>query len=137
MAYGLGQVEVKASIKGVAAFSFLVTPSDRSSSGEVVKVVCSHVAEGATTNVWITHLSGPSTLMNLLTNLLSHWVESNRPSVATFLSHLLTYTDLYKSNCATCGKWLIDDGHFGILPPLYHIPGSTSNARRHFSCSPL
>jgi len=136
VAQGMGQVEVKASIKGVAAFSFLVAPSQQYSCGEVFRIACSHVGEAVTSNVWSNRIYGFSVLMNLLTDVLSRWVETNQPSVSSFLSYLLTYTDLYKTNCCTCGKWLIEDGAFGALPPLYHVSGSTPNARRHFSCPP-
>lgn len=137
MSYQKGHYEVKATIKGVVAFSFLVEASETDPCGQVSKISCSNVGEASSTNVWVSRPTSCGNTMAALTQLLTAWVEDRRPSVSNLLTYLATYVDLFKTNCCSCNKWLVEDGPWGPLPPLCNVSGPTPNARKHFSCAPM
>jgi hypothetical protein len=138
MTYGAGQVEVKATIKGVAGFSFLVEGWDKDEYGQVFRVTCSHISDAATSNVWCAanySSAFSSNVMRALSSIISEWVQLSDPSVPMLLAYLSTFNDLFKSSCISCHKWCIEDGAWGPLPPLCPVEcGNLQNARKHFSC---
>lgn len=137
MTYAAGQYEVKVTIKTVIAFSFIVEASETDSCGQACKIACSNISEASTTNVWVSNPSVATNTMKALTKLLSLWVEDRKPTVPVLLNYLATFTDLFKTICCSCNKWIAEDGSWGLLPPLCNVAGHTANARKHFCCAPL
>jgi hypothetical protein len=132
VSYGFNQVEVRATIKGSTAFSVLCEPSSNDPCGQVVRISCSSINDAAWTNTWTN--KSDQNVMAALTQILGVWVEERSPSVSVFFAYLRTYTDLFKANCCSCNRWIIEDGVWGPLPPLYNVTVAGVATRKHFTC---
>lgn len=140
MTYGTGQVELKLTMKSVAGFSVMLEGWDQDEYGQVLRIACSSISDAATSNVWCTsNLSSAftSNVMQALTSVITEWVQKRKPSVPTLLAYLASFLDLFKTTCASCGKWYSEDGAWGPLPPLLPVDKNAPTSRKHFSCPPL
>lgn len=140
MTYGTGQVEVKVTVRSVAGFSVMLEGWEEDEYGRVLRIACSSISDAATSNVWCASNRSStftSNVMQALTSIVTEWVQKRKPSVPTLLAYLASFLDLFKTSCASCGKWYIEDGAWGPLPPLLPVDKNSPTSRKHFSCPPL